>query len=413
MKHLSIGWIALLFPAFFLFSCNGGREMQQATAKQTFAECATHAVEGKEWVSFSVDKVISGYPKHISFHLSPTDSAVYYISHDSMEIWRMAKDEIAIVNLEDRDLFTFGKESDKYLDRMALFENRAAGIGNYYQAACRGTLAGFGKIEMTSEADTVVGKTPVKSFLGKGNVYSLYDGTTRQLKYKYVKMYRYWIDGRTFQIDSVVTSECRLDSIGRPQEETNEEAYRLSGFSYASRSSYFDSVFDFSSARYDGFSRHDENNYVYVSLNDSVVSEAARRLPLVGLGGDTTCIAGEKGWLLLDLWSFNCKPCMEHLLDMAAEKETLGSRKIEQAGIKVLAINYFSDNMDLIGQVANKTASRDIVCSGKRLNTQLYVPTLGYCYLLAPNKEIVYKGNYDYLQIIEAKANYEKEHKNK
>ena len=413
MKHLFVGGLALLFLMYFFCACNSGQQTLQTRAEQSFSECAQRAVEDKEWVSFRVDKCMSGYFSSISFHFAANDSAVYYISYDSLEIWRIGKEKVSVVNLEDRDLFTPSKKSDWYYTYMAHFENRAAGIGNYYLSPCHGTMPDVGKIAMVCEIDTVCGKVPVKCFVGNGKVYSLYDGMTRKLRYKYLRKYRYWIDKQTCQIDSVVISECRLDSVGTSQEETNEETYRLTDFSYTDKSSYFDSLFGFSSARYDGFSRYDENSYPSGSLNDSTISEVVQRFPLVGLGGDTIRIADENGWLLLDFWSFNCKPCMEHLLGMATEKETHGCRKIEKSGIKVLAVNYYSDNMDLIRQIADRTASNDIIYSGKRLNTELYIPTLGYSYLLAPNKDIVYKGNYDYLQIIEAKANYEKQHQNK
>ena len=76
---------------------------------------------------------------------------------------------------------------------------------------------------------------------------------------------------------------------------------------------------------------------------------------------------------------------------MAAEKDSLGYRILENEGIKILAIEHNSNNMEIISKRAHKTKSEDIMYSGKGIGITINIPTLGYYYLVSPNKEIVYE----------------------
>ena len=58
--------------------------------------------------------------------------------------------------------------------------------------------------------------------------------------------------------------------------------------------------------------------------------------------------------------------------------------------------------MEIIAKRASKTKSEDIMYSGKGIGTTINIPTLGYYYLVSPDKEIVYEtGDLgDYSEII-------------
>lgn len=409
MKHLFFVWFTLLLAMICFYSCSSRTETLQAKTEQSFIKCAQKAVEGKKWMSFRIGKNMSSYTRNISFNFDTEAPAIYYISHDSLEIWKIDNERISIVNLEDRDLLTLNKETEMYGDYIALFENWMVGVCNYYQFAKYELQPKSGEISLKKKTDTIIEGTLVKQFVGKGKLYACYDGMTGELCYRYRKKFHYWIDGQTYQIDSVICMECRLDDKGDIYSENSKESYRLTDFCYADKSLYFDSVFDYSSFCYVGFSRYDEDSFPYGSQNDSLISDVVQNFPFVDCNGDTVCIADHNGWLLLDVWSFHCKPCIEHLCDIKAEKDTFGCRKMESDSIRIYAVNYHSDNMNLIREIADKTASHDIIYSGKHLNTLIHIPSMGYCYLLAPNKDVVFKGNYDYYQIIQAKANYEKQ----
>ena len=80
-----------------------------------------------------------------------------------------------------------------------------------------------------------------------------------------------------------------------------------------------------------------------------------------------------------------------------------------------MAINHRSDNVELIRSIAEKTNTGDIIYYAKGMGGVINIPALGYYYLISPDKQIVYETSDlgDYSELLEAKANYEKQHKNK
>lgn len=94
--------------------------------------------------------------------------------------------------------------------------------------------------------------------------------------------------------------------------------------------------------------------------------------------------------------------------------DSLGYRILEKEGVKIIAVNYSSDNTDLITDIGVNTKTSDILYSAKGMNAIISIPTLGYYYLISPNKEIVYETNNlgDYSELLKAKAKYIKENSN-
>ena len=65
--------------------------------------------------------------------------------------------------------------------------------------------------------------------------------------------------------------------------------------------------------------------------------------------------------------------------------------------------------------MAIKTNTTDITYCAQGLMPLLTIPYLGYYYLVSPDKQIVYETSDlgDYNELLEAKANYEKQYQNK
>ncbi|MBQ8223694.1 MAG: redoxin domain-containing protein [Bacteroidales bacterium] len=123
-----------------------------------------------------------------------------------------------------------------------------------------------------------------------------------------------------------------------------------------------------------------------MSLGDELLD-----YPLVNLEGDTTSIREQEGWVLLNFWTTGCEPCIKNLMKRSAEKDSLGYIILENEGVRILAIEHKSNNMEIIAKRAYKTKSEDIMYSGKGIGSIINIPALGYYYLVSPNKEIVYE----------------------
>lgn len=102
---------------------------------------------------------------------------------------------------------------------------------------------------------------------------------------------------------------------------------------------------------------------------------------------------------------------MAHLKEMGIEKESTGNYFLESKGVKILAINHKSDNVELIRSIAEKTNTSPIVYYAKGMGGVINIPALGYYYPISPDKEIVYETSVlgDYSELLKAKADYEKQ----
>lgn len=192
----------------------------------------------------------------------------------------------------------------------------------------------------------------------------------------------------------------------------SEKTFRISNYNFNDRQNYIDSIFNINNPEYAKFSKHDQDNIPLsrrLSKNETI-NDSILDFPLVSLDGDTTYLKDQTSWTLLKLWVHNCAPCIEDLHKIRHEKDSLGYRILENEGIKIMAVNYDSDNMELINNIAEKTNSADIMYSAKELGDCISIPYLGYYYLISPDKKIVYKNLDlgDYSELLKAKEEYEK-----
>ena len=97
---------------------------------------------------------------------------------------------------------------------------------------------------------------------------------------------------------------------------------------------------------------------------------------------------------------------------MGQEKESTGNYYLETKGVKVFAINHRSDNVELIRSIAERTNTTSIIYFAKGMGGVISIPSLGYYYLISPDRQIVYETSDlgDYSELLEAKANYEMQH---
>lgn len=235
--------------------------------------------------------------------------------------------------------------------------------------------------------------------------HSFYSVDTVEMNNVSYNKYRSKTIGFNCNVDSYINTETNfLDSIYM---EWNEDDFTVLEYltfydvSYENRQSYIDSIFDFSNAEYEPYSRYDEFTMPVMAISNQM-SQGLLDYPLVNLEGDTTSIREQDGWILLNFWTTNCGPCLQHLKEYSHEKDSLGYRILENEGIKILAIEHRSNNLEHIRQIASKSNSEDIAYSAKDIMTVINIPTLGYYYLVSPNKEIVYEtGDLgDYSEII-------------
>ncbi len=165
---------------------------------------------------------------------------------------------------------------------------------------------------------------------------------------------------------------------------------------------------------YPSYSFHNEKNPPYSrTSSDDIINEELFNYPLISLQNDTVKFCNDNEWILIYLWSLNCEPCIKQLYEFGREKDSLGSHVLNDYGIKIYAVNYSSNNLSLINKIADKTNSTDIMYSAKGLGNCIRIPSLGYYYLISPDKNVVFKDYKlgDYSELLKAKEEYEKKNK--
>lgn len=194
--------------------------------------------------------------------------------------------------------------------------------------------------------------------------------------------------------------------------------YYLDGLNHDNKSDYIDSIFNFDNPIYTGYSRHTETfpPSSRIGTRNESLEESFLQFPFINLQNDTVIIDKTDGWILLDLWQFGCTSCYQGLMRLQHERDSLGYRILDHEGITIIAANAKSDNFDLIKEISEKCGCPDILYVGKGTSSMIALVNHAFpsYYLISPEKEIIWRSNYlgDYSELLEAKANYEKQHKN-
>ena len=335
-------------------------------------------------------------------------------------MFRVSKDDIIIIDYATNELTIYNDSNKKYgmysfYGTLDYVKKYFAGLG-YYLIPMSTKIDGY---QYTTPSvkyykDTIINKLSYKKYTGFTPKYYTKAVSETDETYEYETYDRIdnYINDVTFLLDSIyqITHSTNPYNISK-----NEITYKIYNYDFSDKQNYIDSILDFNNPEYAMFSKHNQDNIPLSrrlsrnqNINDSILD-----FPLISLDNDTTCLRNKKSWTLLNLWVNNCSSCIENLNNYKHEIDSLGHRILEDEGIEILAINYSTDNMDIIKKMAHKTNSSDIIYSAKGFNDCISIPYLGYYYLISPDKKVVYKDYKlgDYSELLKAKEEYEKKNK--
>ena len=178
--------------------------------------------------------------------------------------------------------------------------------------------------------------------------------------------------------------------------------YSFYNFSFENRQAYIDSIFNFNNKEYEKYSRYDIANPEPYHSSDTIVTDKLLDFPLVDLNNDTTTLREQDGWVLLNFCTLTSEYSMRQLDIYAQEKDSLGYRILEKKGVKIMAIEHRSNNMEYIEKYAKKHSSEDITYSAKGIFNAIDVQFWDYYYLISPDKKVVYRTDKlgDYSEIL-------------
>ena len=401
-----------------IMSCNAQKPRK---IEKEFKRAAKEVAKKHEWLSFDVchqnyrNDTFNWEVKYsVIMHYDKKNPTIYvsrkdlYDSDLISEEFRITKEKFEkimhnehnIITYKNRHFFADAYHSFPLMGDIPVYFSR---LGYYLYTTQSKIKSQFCMPATVIDADFV--DVNSKSYIKYHTVDPL---VTTSLEIIYNRTHTF-VDAETSLIDSVYsysTSSLRDDSsiYKNSYGEIYNNYYKIDNYSFESKQHILDSIFDLQNIRYADYAHYDEKTspQCQTRSENKTACDELLDYPLVNLEGDTTSIREQEGWILLNFWTTGCEPCIEHLMRMAAEKDSLGYRILENEGIKILAIEHKSNNMEIIAKRASKTKSEDIMYSGKGIGTGINIPTLGYYYLVSPNKEIVYEtGDLgDYSEII-------------
>lgn len=382
-----------------------------------------------EWLSFNVNMIAlkdgkSWYNREyeVILHYDKKNPLVFVCHKDKFtdNIFLMDKNKVTIIDKFTNEFTIYDDGKKKYgmysfYGTLDYLKKYFAGLG-YYIVPMSSKINGY---QYTTPPikyykDTVLDNIPYKKYTGfTPEVYTKAVSETGE-KYEYESYDRIdnYINDENFLLDSVYWITYYTNSYDNSKD---EKKIKIGNYNFDNRQNYIDSIFNINNPEYAKFSRHNQDNIPMsrrLSKNE-IINDSILNFPLVSLDYDTTYLNEKSSWMLLNLWVHNCAPCIENLQKYKREIDSLGYRILENNGIEILAINYQTDNMKLINNMADKTNSTDIMYSAKGLGNSIRIPSLGYYYLISPDKKVVFKDYKlgDYSELLKAKEEYEKKNK--
>lgn len=199
----------------------------------------------------------------------------------------------------------------------------------------------------------------------------------------------YYVDKTNYELDSVIWVS--IETNGKRTIIGKEVVSDIENFN----TEELKDLFDFNNPKYAEFSRHDKNNlppsFAY-SENVDFSLPKVTNFEFSDLNNNKTSLQKEQGWVLLDIWEFGCKGCYAGFKRMGQQIDSIGQTVLEKNGVKVICVNPMSDNMEYIGNVADKYNVRSLLYAGKGFKALIDVPSFPSYYLISPQKKMVKKG---------------------
>ena len=194
---------------------------------------------------------------------------------------------------------------------------------------------------------------------------------------------------------------------------------RARNFSFESRKDVIDSIFDAGSRRYMSYTRHNGRSlpctWTRHPIGGDTLNSTMLDTPMLNAEGDTSFFRNTKGWRLIDVWIFGCRPCYEQLKRYDNERDSLGYRILEKNGVNIYCINPSSNRIDMLKSIADEFRCGDIIFCSKGMTRRSDFGAAPEYVLVSPANEIVYKSRTlgDYSELLKAKQEYEQKHRTK
>ena len=356
-----------------------------------------------QWNQYSQGEQLWSMTHHVTLHYGRGQDMVFVDDPYHYRFFRITNSAADIIDYGENKIINYKRKFGGQYFSLGILQELGYYTDYlwYYTMPLRKRFSLSSAFVLEEHKDLYNGSDSLREYIGRraGTGYTQNDSTgewdvpTAETVFSYV-------NNKTNVLDSI-----KLNHYVNG-EKSSQRIIKISNLRYENRQRYIDSIFNFDNPRYAKFTRHDEKNPKNPWTENCEMNDEVLKFPLVKLDGDTTTLAENEGWVLLNVWSFNCGPCIENLQNYGHEKDSLGYRILEAEGIKIMAVNQSSDNLELIRQIGEKTGTTDLMYSGKGLSGVIGLRYLGYYFLISPDRQIAYESEHlgDYSELLKAKS---------
>lgn len=337
------------------------------------------------------------------------DNLVMICDHEFDNYYLVTNDSAMNIDKENRDLTIFKKRSKSsafYDVGVENFISQIRGVDYYLKPLKKHCRMKHSDL-LVESCDTIIRGTSFTKYTGHSGISYLYNEDTRRYDIPHDDISLAYVNNETNYLDSVYTTNITNNGF------KSEIIIKIIHVSNDNMYPFIDSIFNFTNKSYTGYSVHDNLNPPASILGtaNKNLNDVALDFPLVSLNGDTTTIRKESGWLFLDFWFMGCSPCVESFQKIKHEQDSLGHRILESEGIKMLLINVFSNNAELIMEKMEKYNINDIIYTAKGFRKIYDASPCPYIILVSPDKQKVYEVAGEvgdcYQELLKAKREYE------
>lgn len=417
MKKNIANIFSIVFLCFITVQCQSQTKSNFVTAMKArtlYNKCSDKAVKNNKWINFDV--TITGkygkqsFPKRIlSFsYYNDKDSSIVFVTDKNetgKKYYKITNDKLHAVDSLNQDfsVFTKTKNSINY----ELYRENVESLFQYlpyYQKATLGMPFMSRTLFQQYSKDTTINRVEKIKFYGASIKAHIFDYETQDYGEWTQYMVITWVDKQSLLVDSVFAYQLNKNL---PVEIIK---YTVSNLNFDDCNSLYSALFNPKENRYKDFELCDEENLpanMKSTLNTSANVDLLN-FPIYNLNKDSICINNLGGWLLLDFWSFGCRPCAQQFKTFRQENDSLGYTILEDNNISILSINPLSDNIQALNDYADKFKAKNYIYFSKGISQFIRIDAYPTYYLISPSKEIIYNTHSlgDYSEILKVIEDY-------
>lgn len=342
----------------------------------------------------------SVWADRVHFYKNELDSTLLHVTDDS--IW-LIENKYANVSYGPKEYETSGMNRYYYI-RETYSWDLLRYVPIYFrpgQTVLRG--------EIDNVTDTSIGGTAYHIVRTSQQVSFLFNEETQEYDIPKTDYIWHYCNDETHWVDKVIVAQT-ADCSGRyvvyefKDIETSMRDLDLSLFS-KDNSIYKDyAVYD--------FTKETAPSVIRQGTYNTLMTDEVLDFPMVNALGDSVLLRDVEGWILLDFWSYGCRPCAEFWRGLQKEKDSLGYRRLEHEGIRLFCINSKGGLTEKFLNHAQHFQATDIMYAARGMQS-LQVNAYPTYYLFAPNRDLVFQGYAKNITdtLLKAKSEYERSHK--